>query len=611
MEANAVVQSLQKEGIDELFGKLEESLEETFLNIPISKLKVNSYNARKFSENLKDAVKKGKFNSLCASIRKHGYLQAILVRPIDDGFFMIVAGERRYYAGMRIVKEDNLDPESFTIPSVVRRMDDESAYDAMMAENSERDDLTPYEEAESFRERLEKGGNTDDALMDLSVRTGIKPHLIKQKLAWLDMPEQVIEAWKAGNITAGHVQELTRLAEKERVLKFLTEALRERLTIKELRGRITNDAPMLEYAKFDKASCGTCSHNSGLQDSLFMSDEKAKCLNPKCYREKQKKFFYENWANSKAREMFFTNDYRIKDELPAGSYEIIKGDPADRCRECASHVTVLTLHGAIVEGLSRACIGPKSCHADIYLSKKSKSGDSDKVNEFKSKAQKPAKSDAKQCSSVTEMNDKGQEEKKAQRRGLFHREEFYKTIIPQKVEALAVNSPEMVRLIMVALVLASSEAKSLFSEKTGTSFAGDKETYVDRVFSLPKDELLPLLRDMSIVTIMSNTAGTQSYSETSSPKVRHSVAQFLGVDLTKDWFVSKSYLDSLTKDEIVKFGEDEIRNIWKNDKVKAYLEKNHPKKALLALKKGELIDVVLKSGIEILGMTPDEIVSCG
>ena len=125
MEANAVVQSLQKEGIDELFGKLEESLEETFLNIPISKLKVNSYNARKFSENLKDAVKKGKFNSLCASIRKHGYLQAILVRPIDDGFFMIVAGERRYYAGMRIVKEDNLDPESFTIPSVVRRMDDE------------------------------------------------------------------------------------------------------------------------------------------------------------------------------------------------------------------------------------------------------------------------------------------------------------------------------------------------------------------------------------------------------------------------------------------------------------------------------------------------------
>ncbi|HQA80565.1 MAG TPA: ParB/RepB/Spo0J family partition protein [Methanoregulaceae archaeon] len=608
MEASKVIQGAPTGGVldgaDDLFGKMEES----YLDIPINKLRVNDYNARKFHENLKDPVKSGKFDSLCASVRRLGYLQAILVRPVEGGSFEVVAGERRYHAGMRIVKEDSLDPGSFTIPSVVRSLDDNTAFDAMISENGERDDLTPYEEAQSLRDRIERDGNTDDALMDLSARTGIKPHLIRQKMAWLDMPEQVIDAWKTGKITAGHVQELTRLAEREKVLKFLTDALKERLTIRELRDRIANDAPLLEYAKFDMTSCGTCSHNSGLQDSLFQTDAKSKCLNPRCYREKQKKFFSENWANSKAKEMFSTSDYRIKDELPAGSYEVVKGDSADRCRECASHVTVLTLHGAIVEGMSRVCTGPKDCHAEIYHTKKAKNGDAGKGKDSRGKA--PEKE--KQGCAVTRVTDeKKQEEKRALKRGLYHREEFYKDIVPQKVAALQVNSPETVRLMMVALVLASSEAKTMFREKTGINMTGEKERYVERIFSLPKDELLPLLRDMSTVTIMSNTAGAQTYSETSSPKVRHLVAQFLGVDLTTDWVVNKNFLDSMTKEEIVKFGEDERHNLWKNESVKAYLEKNHPKKALMALKKSELIDVVLKSGIELHGMTPDEMISCG
>ena len=92
-----------------------------------------------------------KFNDLVESIRTKGVIEPIIVRPEitgnEGGNFEIVAGERRYRATILISK----DPVKDTIPAMVRELTNEEAFDFMLIENLQRENLTPLEEAESFK----------------------------------------------------------------------------------------------------------------------------------------------------------------------------------------------------------------------------------------------------------------------------------------------------------------------------------------------------------------------------------------------------------------------------------------------------------------------------
>ena len=138
-------------------------------------------------------------NALADSIREHGVLQPILARPLADtpGHFEIVAGERRWLAATRAGLAE--------VPVTVRELDDRIAMEAALAENVQRRNLSPIEEAEGYRRLLEEFGCTQERLSTVVGRS--RPH-IANMLRLLSLPDSVIHLVDDGALSAGHARAL-------------------------------------------------------------------------------------------------------------------------------------------------------------------------------------------------------------------------------------------------------------------------------------------------------------------------------------------------------------------------------------------------------------------
>ena len=100
--------------------------------------------------------------TLMESIRRFGVLQPIVVRPLEDGRYMIISGERRYRAALALGMKE--------IPAVVREMDDSTAFEAAIAENGVRQDLDPLENVEILVSRLRQRGLDDEGVLEVMRR---------------------------------------------------------------------------------------------------------------------------------------------------------------------------------------------------------------------------------------------------------------------------------------------------------------------------------------------------------------------------------------------------------------------------------------------------------
>ena len=138
-------------------------------------------------------------NALAASIREHGFLQPILARPAADtpGHYEIVAGERRWLAAGRAGLAE--------VPVTVRELDDRTAMEAALAENVQRRNLSPVEEAEGYQRLLEEFGCTQQRLSTVVGRS--RPH-IANMLRLLSLPDSVLHLVDDGALSAGHARAL-------------------------------------------------------------------------------------------------------------------------------------------------------------------------------------------------------------------------------------------------------------------------------------------------------------------------------------------------------------------------------------------------------------------
>src|SRR5207244_8179733 len=93
-------------------------------------------------------------NELADSIREHGVVQPIVVRPLEDGFFQLIAGERRWRAAQRAGRT--------RIPAVVREAGEHSALELALIENLQREDLNPMEEAQAYERLIDDFGMTQE-----------------------------------------------------------------------------------------------------------------------------------------------------------------------------------------------------------------------------------------------------------------------------------------------------------------------------------------------------------------------------------------------------------------------------------------------------------------
>ncbi|MBA4364580.1 MAG: hypothetical protein C0398_01060 [Coprothermobacter sp.] len=159
--------------------------------------------------------------TLGESIRKHGILEPIIVRP-RDGQFEIVAGERRFQAAVQVGLEQ--------VPVTVRDLDDRTTMEVALSENLEREDLSPIEVAVSFSEYLTKFGTTQD---ELAQRLGKDRSTVANLIRLLDLPETARTALDNRTITAGHARALLPLKDQRQLGAVLADVVRRQLSVRQ------------------------------------------------------------------------------------------------------------------------------------------------------------------------------------------------------------------------------------------------------------------------------------------------------------------------------------------------------------------------------------------
>jgi ParB family chromosome partitioning protein len=133
---------------------------------------------------------------LAASIREHGLLQPVLVRPHGDGY-QLVAGERRVAASQRA--------GLLKIAAVIRDVPDDRVLELALIENIQREQLNPIEEAQAYSQLLETLGATQE---ELAVRMGKERSTVANSLRLLKLPPAVKALVADGKLSAGHARAL-------------------------------------------------------------------------------------------------------------------------------------------------------------------------------------------------------------------------------------------------------------------------------------------------------------------------------------------------------------------------------------------------------------------
>ena len=146
-------------------------------------------------------------DELADSIAERGVLQPILLRPHGDGY-EIVAGERRWRAAQRA--------RLHTIPALVREIDDSTAAEIALIENVQREDLNAIEEAEGYRQLIQKHGHTQDGVAKLVHKS--RSH-VANLLRLLDLPEFVRQSLVRGDITMGHARAVATAPDPEELTR--------------------------------------------------------------------------------------------------------------------------------------------------------------------------------------------------------------------------------------------------------------------------------------------------------------------------------------------------------------------------------------------------------
>ena len=159
-------------------------------------------------------------NDLADSIKEHGVIQPIVVRKIGDKY-EIIAGERRYKASCMAGLE--------TIPAIITELNDKDSAEVALIENVQRQNLTPIEEAISYKKILDMGYLTQE---QLATKLGKSQSAIANKLRLLNLDDDVQEALLNGDISERHARSLLKLTNPKQQVKMLNRIIDERLTVR-------------------------------------------------------------------------------------------------------------------------------------------------------------------------------------------------------------------------------------------------------------------------------------------------------------------------------------------------------------------------------------------
>ena len=198
-------------------------------NLPLDRLRPGRYQPR-------TRMDEGSLYELAESIKSQGVMQPILVRPLDQGRFEIIAGERRF----RAARLAGLD----SVPVLVKAVTDEAAAVMALIENIQREDLNPLEEAQGLQRLVSEFKLTHE---QAAQAVGRSRSAASNLLRLLQLAEPVQQLLMSGDIDMGHARALLALPAAQQVMaaheisaKKLSVREAERLVARSLAGRESN-----------------------------------------------------------------------------------------------------------------------------------------------------------------------------------------------------------------------------------------------------------------------------------------------------------------------------------------------------------------------------------
>ena len=174
-------------------------------------------------------------DELAASIREHGVLQPILVRPVGPNTYQLIAGERRWRAS----KQAGLD----TIPALIEEIDDDTALEISIIENLQREDISPLDEASMFDRMVTEHGYSIRKLAD---KLGKDKGYVENRLRLADAPDEVRALVSLRKDTLSHAYELMKVQDPKKRRRLADQVSRGELTLIKLRDKIEGRRTRIE-----------------------------------------------------------------------------------------------------------------------------------------------------------------------------------------------------------------------------------------------------------------------------------------------------------------------------------------------------------------------------
>ncbi len=243
-------------GLDALLGGLPEGSAEQgveLAEVSVDAIDQNPYQPRKtFDED--------DLASLSDSIKTHGILQPLVVRAQGDRY-QLVAGERR----LRAARAAGLP----AVPVRVVDFNDQQVVEAALIENIQRSDLNPIEKAQGFKDYLDRFQMTHEVLAG---RLGLARPTITNLVALLDLPAEIQNAVRVGQLTLGHAKLLKGIADQQRLSTLAREIIARGLSVHAAEALLkqpgTEETPETGSASAEKRVDNKTAHVQGVENEL-------------------------------------------------------------------------------------------------------------------------------------------------------------------------------------------------------------------------------------------------------------------------------------------------------------------------------------------------------
>jgi ParB family chromosome partitioning protein len=174
-------------------------------------------------------------NELADSIKEHGLVQPVVVRALEDGFFQLIAGERRWRAAQRA--------GLFRLPAVIREAGEHDALEIALIENLQREDLNPIEEAQAYERLIVDFGMTQE---EVARRVGKNRTTIANMLRLLRLPPEVQQWLREDRLSTGHAKALLSLSDLDAILETARKIIQGNYSVRQtemLVGRYSKSVP--------------------------------------------------------------------------------------------------------------------------------------------------------------------------------------------------------------------------------------------------------------------------------------------------------------------------------------------------------------------------------